>query len=223
MGKRWLPLEANPEVMNQFMRGLGVPAEAGFCDVYGLDDEMLAMVPQPVLAVILLYPQDRKKESVASPSSTVESKKLSKNVYFTKQTIGNACGTVGIIHAIGNALSRIKLVEGSYFDRFYKQTADMDPAQRASFLEEDEEMEKAHSVAVSAGDTEAKDGVIEHYVCFSCVDDEIFELDGGNSQPISHGPSSPDSLLQDAAKVIKARIAQYPGSLNFNVMALSKQ
>ncbi|BAF15386.1 Os04g0546400 [Oryza sativa Japonica Group] len=114
-------------------------------------------------------------------------------------------------------------VEGSYFDRFYKQTADMDPAQRASFLEEDEEMEKAHSVAVSAGDTEAKDGVIEHYVCFSCVDDEIFELDGGNSQPISHGPSSPDSLLQDAAKVIKARIAQYPGSLNFNVMALSKQ
>jgi ubiquitin carboxyl-terminal hydrolase L3 len=99
----------------------------------------------------------------------------------------------------------------------------MDPAQRASFLEEDEEMEKAHSVAVSAGDTEAKDGVIEHYVCFSCVDDEIFELDGGNSQPISHGPSSPDSLLQDAAKVIKARIAQYPGSLNFNVMALSKQ
>ncbi|EEC77749.1 hypothetical protein OsI_16869 [Oryza sativa Indica Group] len=223
MGKRWLPLEANPEVMNQFMRGLGVPAEAGFCDVYGLDDEMLAMVPQPVLAVIWLYPQDRKKESVASPSSTVESKKLSKNVYFTKQTIGNACGTVGIIHAIGNALSRIKLVEGSYFDRFYKQTADMDPAQRASFLEEDEEMEKAHSVAVSAGDTEAKDGVIEHYVCFSCVDDEIFELDGGNSQPISHGPSSPDSLLQDAAKVIKARIAQYPGSLNFNVMALSKQ
>ncbi|XP_044333709.1 ubiquitin carboxyl-terminal hydrolase 3 isoform X2 [Triticum aestivum] len=196
MVKRWLPLEANPDVMNQFMWGLGVPEDVGFCDVYGLDDEMLAMVPQPVLAVLLLYPQDRKKESDASTTSTVETKEPNKKVYFTKQTVGNACGTIGIIHAIGNAVSKIKLVDGSYFHRFYKQTADMDPIQRAAFLEEDQEMEDAHSVAAAGGDTEAKDGVIEHYVCFSCVDGELYELDGGNPQPIHHGPSSPDSLLQ---------------------------
>ncbi|KAK3141887.1 hypothetical protein QOZ80_4BG0339500 [Eleusine coracana subsp. coracana] len=218
MGKRWLPLEANPDVMNQFMWGLGVPEDVGFCDVYGLDDEMLAMVPQPVLAVLLLYPQDRIKESQASTASSVETKEPSKNVYFTKQTVGNACGTVGIIHALENAASRIKLGQGSYFDRFYRQTADMDPTQRAAFLEEDQEMENAHSVAVTAGDTEAKDGVIEHYVCFSCVDGELYELDGGKSQPIYHGPSSSDSFLQDAAKVIKARVAQYSHSNNFNVM-----
>ncbi|KAI5017842.1 hypothetical protein ZWY2020_042730 [Hordeum vulgare] len=89
MVKRWLPLEANPNVMNQvptpplhflyspvsrpglpssslahgpsrygarFMWGLGVPEDVGFCNVYGLDDEMLVMVRQPVLAVLLLYP-----------------------------------------------------------------------------------------------------------------------------------------------------------------------
>ncbi|XP_051218510.1 ubiquitin carboxyl-terminal hydrolase 3 [Lolium perenne] len=223
MVKRWLPLEANPDVMNQFMWGLGVPEDVGFCDVYGLDDEMLAMVPQPVLAVLLLYPQDGKKESDASTASTVESKEPNKKVYFTKQTVGNACGTIGIIHAVGNAVSRIKLVDGSYFHRFYKQTADMDPIQRAAFLEEDEEMEDAHSVAAAGGDTEAKDGVIEHYVCFSCVDGELYELDGGKPQPIHHGHSSPDSLLQDSARVIKARIVEYSGSINFNVMALSKK
>nr|ACF83507.1 unknown [Zea mays] len=114
-------------------------------------------------------------------------------------------------------------VEGSYFEKFYKQTADMDPAQRAAFLEEDDEMEDAHSVAASAGDTDANVDVNEHFVCFSCVDGELYELDGRKSQPTSHGPSSPETLLQDAAKVIKARIAENPNSMNFNVMALSKK
>jgi len=199
-----------------------------FCDVYGLDDELLAMVPQPVLAVLFLYPltsldEEEKEESSASGTSTTRGKELSKKVYFTKQTVGNACGTVGVIHAIGNAKSQIKLVEGSYFEKFYKQTADMDPIQRATFLEEDDEMEDAHSVAASAGDTDANVDVNEHFVCFSCVDGELYELDGRKSQPTSHGPSSPETLLQDAAKVIKARIAENPNSMNFNVMALSKK
>ncbi|CAL4967949.1 unnamed protein product [Urochloa decumbens] len=234
MGKRWIPLEANPDVMNQFIWGLGVPeGDAQFCDVYGLDDELLAMVPQPVLAVVLLYPltsldEEEKEESGASGASAAGAKNfmmqdLSKKVYFTKQTVGNACGTIGVIHAIGNATSQIKLVEGSYFEKFYKKTADMDPVQRAAFLEDDDEMEDAHSVAASAGDTDANVDVNEHFVCFSCVDGELYELDGRKSEPISHGPSSPETLLQDAAKAIRARIAENPDSLNFNVMALSKQ
>lgn len=80
--KRWLPLEANPDVMNQvwsnfpsiflfiykiinnlrkchlqFLWGLGVPPDEAECfDVYGLDEELLEMVPKPVLALLFLYP-----------------------------------------------------------------------------------------------------------------------------------------------------------------------
>ncbi|KAJ8774408.1 hypothetical protein K2173_012714 [Erythroxylum novogranatense] len=48
------------------------------------------------------------------------------------------------------------------------------------------------------------------------VNGELFELDGEKSGPISHGPTSPGSLLQDAAKVIAGIIQQNPHSLNFN-------
>ena len=54
--KREIPLEANPKVMSQFAWGLGIPKEEAFSDVYGYDDELLDMMPKPVLTIIFLYP-----------------------------------------------------------------------------------------------------------------------------------------------------------------------
>ncbi|KAJ6798920.1 ubiquitin carboxyl-terminal hydrolase 3-like [Iris pallida] len=226
--KRWVPLEANPDVMNQFIWGLGVPLhEAEFNDVYGLDEDLLQMVPQPVLAVLLLFPYsaqlEAERKAEEEQASGTSKQDHSKKVYYLKQTVANACGTIGLLHAIGNATSEIDLIEGSYLDRFFKSTVNMNPFERAAFLEEDREMEDAHSIAASAGDTEASSNVNEHYVCFTCIDGQLYQLDGRKNQPISHGPSSRNSLLQDAAEVIKAFIQNNPGSINFNVMALSKK
>lgn len=108
-------------------------------------------------------------------------------------------------------------------DNFFKTTANMDPLERAAFLENDREMEVAHSVAAGAGETEATDNVNTHFICFAFVNGELYELDGRRSGPISHGPSSPDTLLPDAAKVIRKMIDKNPDSLGFNVMAISKK
>ncbi|XP_038903625.1 ubiquitin carboxyl-terminal hydrolase 3-like [Benincasa hispida] len=222
--KRWLPLEANPDVMNQFLWGLGLPEDEAECtDVYGLDDELLNMVPKPVLAVLFLYPITQKSEEERLQQEKDAKKDYSDQVYFMKQTVGNACGTIGLLHAIGNITPEIKLSEGSFLDRFFKSTRNMDPMERAAFLERDNEMEVAHSVAATAGNTAAPENVDTHFICFSCVDGKLYELDGRKSEPISHGPSSPSSLLQDAAQVIKGMISNNPDSLSFNVIAISKK
>lgn len=225
--KRWLPLESNPEIMNQFVQGLGVSSDAEFVDVYGFDKELLAMVPAPVLAVLLLYPLTDEFEAARARQGNFdkEDKQAGSNVYFMKQTVGNACGTVALLHAVGNNLSRVALMQGSYFERFFEATQKLTPEERATALEKDDEIENVHSVAASAGDTAPPDintSVDLHFICFVCVDGGLFELDGRRSKPIHHGSSSPETLLQDSVKVIKSFIEANPNSVNFNVISFSK-
>lgn len=226
--KRWLPLEANPDVMNQFVQGLGFHPDTEFVDVYGFDEELLAMVPAPVLAVLFLFPvNDEVEEACQAELQKLgkEEHNVSDKVYFMRQTVGNACGTVALIHAIGNNLAQVQLAQGSYFERLFQVTSHLTPDERAEFLEKDDELEGAHSVAATAGDTTPPDlntSVDLHFVCFVCVDGGLYELDGRRKQPIYHGSSTPQTLLGDAVKYIKAFIERSPNSVNFNVIALSK-
>jgi ubiquitin carboxyl-terminal hydrolase L3 len=62
MGKRkkqWMPLESNPDIMNKYLLELGAGGPYQFVDVFGVDPELLSLVPQPVAAVVLLYPISR--------------------------------------------------------------------------------------------------------------------------------------------------------------------
>jgi ubiquitin carboxyl-terminal hydrolase L3 len=108
--KRFIPLESNPEVFTQLIRNLGVHS-LRFEDVYSLDDpDLLAMVPRPVLALVMVFPvsetyeQHRKQDDAqrAEYSGSGESE----DVIWYKQTIHNACGLYGILHAISNGNAR---------------------------------------------------------------------------------------------------------------------
>lgn len=55
MGKRWLPLESNPDVLNNFTSALGLDiSQYSFHDVFGLDEVRLP-VPVPTMVAIAVH------------------------------------------------------------------------------------------------------------------------------------------------------------------------
>lgn len=114
------------------------------------------MVPQPVKAVIMLFPitpatEAAKDEEEAKIMSSGQ--KLPSDVWFTKQTVSNACGTVGVLHALGNA--DIQFAAGSFLDRFFTISRGMSPEEKARLLENPKEgepdLERSHQDAAQAG------------------------------------------------------------------------
>lgn len=78
-----------------------------------------------------------------------------------KQTVGNACGTIALLHAIFNNMDHLKIREDSFLARFYFLSTTMTPEERAELLENPQEgqpdIEHAHQVSLCRHST--ADGV----------------------------------------------------------------
>ncbi|KAJ1730583.1 hypothetical protein LPJ61_002938, partial [Coemansia biformis] len=202
---RWVPLESSPEAMNKMIHALGVDKSVGFSDVWGLDDELLDMVAQPVRALVFLFPQSEDGRGPRMEEAAAASNTVSPKVWFTRQTIGNACGTMAVLHALGNCQDTVTI--GGELAAFFAQTSDLPPGERAAKLETNAAIAESHSASAAEGQTAAPsaDAEVEHhYSAFVVVDGSLYEVDGMLSAPINHGPSS--DLLRDGARAIKKRI-----------------
>jgi ubiquitin carboxyl-terminal hydrolase L3 len=222
----WIPLESNPDVMNQFLHGLGVLPGWQFYDCFGLEPELLAFVPQPCIAVIISFPYDKLKPEKNKEREKIEKdgQEVSPNVYFMKQLIENACGTIALIHSIANNTNRLKFSHESAIKQFIESTKTKTPVERGEALSRNKDIAQLHVQAARSGETEtpAEDAEVEsHFVCFCEVDGCLYELDGTKQFPINHGKISPNGFLQDAANVIKTKfIDKVSNDIRFTMIAL---
>ncbi|KAF9580995.1 Ubiquitin carboxyl-terminal hydrolase isozyme L3 [Lunasporangiospora selenospora] len=213
-GMRWIPLESNPDVTTALHPRL--------------DEELLSFVPQPVHAIILLFPFTEKYEEYIKEEAAKIDKEgqfVSPNVVFYPQTIHNACGTMGVLHSIANNWAHgghLKLDEGGVIKNFLDKTVNLKPDERARALEEDTEMARVHKIHASTGQTATPDLADEvdlHFVCLIERDGHLYELDGVKPYPINHGVTTQDNFLKDAINVAKQFVARDPDNLNFSVIA----
>ncbi|XP_033003849.1 ubiquitin carboxyl-terminal hydrolase isozyme L3 isoform X2 [Lacerta agilis] len=224
---RWLPLEANPDVTNQFLKQLGIHPSWQFVDVYGMEPELLSMVPRPVCAILLLFPVTEKYETFRTEEEEkikAQGQEVKPSVYFMKQTISNACGTIGLIHAIANNRDKINFETDSSLKKFLDDSMPMSPEERAKYLETYEAIRVTHESSAHEGQTEAPsidEKVDLHFIALVNIDGNLYELDGRKPFPINHGQSSDDTFLEDAVEVCKKFMERDPDELRFNAIALA--
>eukprot|EP00306_Pavlova_sp_CCMP459_P009036 CAMPEP_0185186260 /NCGR_PEP_ID=MMETSP1140-20130426/3911_1 /TAXON_ID=298111 /ORGANISM="Pavlova sp., Strain CCMP459" /LENGTH=264 /DNA_ID=CAMNT_0027752529 /DNA_START=16 /DNA_END=811 /DNA_ORIENTATION=- len=220
----WLPLESNPEVLNEFAAKIGAEPTFAFHDVFGLDPELLAMVPQPVVAVTLLFPSDEMRPAKEAQLRALEEKGYAPDlsVFFMRQYVGNACGTIAAVHALGN--NPFVVGSGSPLAAFLAENAQASPAERGASLASAEFVRAATSQSAQQGQTATPglgDEVNHHFITFVSKDGRCLELDGTKPYPIDHGPVEGDDLLTAAAGVIKREFIDKVPDGTFNVMALA--
>lgn len=108
--------------------------------------------------------------------------------------------------------------------------ASLDPARRASTLEDDEKLELEYKTVALQGDTKPpenpEDEVDYHYVCFvkSHKDGHLYELDGDRKGPVDWGHfEGRDMLSDEGLSIIKEFIKPIANDVGFSLLALAPE
>lgn len=232
----FIPLEANPELMTTLLHKLGLSKKLQIHDVYSLTDpEFLAFIPRPALALLLVFPVSAVYESSRmSEDAGVKEYAGSGDgepVVWWKQTIRNACGLMGLLHAVSNGPARAYIEKDTPLSTLLSQSIPLPPAERSALLEKTPALASAHQEAASQGQTvapDAQDDVDLHYVCFVKTDHDggtLWELDGRRKGPIARGQLGPDddvlseqALLWGPLKFLE----RGGGDMRFSCVALAE-
>lgn len=239
MTKQFVILENNPVVMNHLARSLGLKANLAFHDIYSLTDpELLAFIPRPVHALLVIIPLTPtwKEARIAEDKDKSEyaGKGEEEPVIWFKQTIGNACGSIGLVHCLINGEPSKHITPGSTLDQIKKDALPKTMWDRAKVLEESEAFEEAHASAAKLGDTKppslgSDEHKGQHFVAFVKGNDgHLWELEGDRKGPLDRGllkededVLSPGALERGLGGLMRIE-SEKGGDLRFSAIALAE-
>lgn len=223
--------------MSSLLHKLGLSSQLAFHDVFSIDEpELLAFVPRPACALLLVFPINDTYEgfrlSEDHDKAEYEGFGPQEEVVWYKQTIGNACGLIGVLHAVSNGPARDFITPDSSLAKLLQDAIGLKPSQRADLLYESQALENAHQAAASGGDTAApaaEDNIDLHYVCFvKSANNHLWEMDGRRKGPLDRGALSADQdVLSDQAldlgvrSFLRREAEAGGGDLRFSLIALS--
>ena len=222
--------------MTNLVHQLGLSRALAFQDVYSIDDaDLIACVPRPCHALLLVFPVSDTYETFRRTEDADRTDYAGsgpdEEVLWFKQTIGNACGLIGLLHGASNGLARSFVEKGSDLEGLLREAVGLGPAARAELLHKSDALESAHASAASKGDSAplpAESNVDLHYVCFVRSEKgNLWELDGRRKGPLLRGALdegddmlSPKALELGVRSFLRREQEAGGGELRFSLVAL---
>lgn len=98
--------------MSALLHKLGLSRKIAYHDVFSIDEpELLEFVPRPAHALLLVFPVSATYEKFRveedSTRQEYEGSGPDEEVIWYKQTIGNACGLIGVLHSVSNGAAKL--------------------------------------------------------------------------------------------------------------------
>jgi ubiquitin carboxyl-terminal hydrolase L5 len=176
--------------------------------------------------VIFLFKYTNDSTKSDQPKDGTYDYDATNNIFFANQTIQNACGTQALLSVLLNKDQEVDI--GTQLRDFKDFTGAFPPDLRGEALSNSELIRNVHnSFARSAPfvDETARIATEEddlfHFVAYSSINGCLYELDGLQPAPISHGPCSVEEFPEKVIPVLQRRIQRYPAhEIRFNLMAM---
>jgi ubiquitin carboxyl-terminal hydrolase L3 len=192
----------------------------------------------PHLRIVILpltpaWDADRLAED--SNTGEYEGKGEEEPVIWFKQTIGHACGSIGLIHCLLNGPAKEFILPDSTLAKLRKDAIPLGMEERAQLLYDSKELEEAHQSVAEMGDTaapsaEVGDRLGQHFVSFVKVEGGLWELEGSRKGPLYRGElgEGEDVLSSRGVEMGIGRVMELErkaggGDLRFSCIALAKR
>ncbi|KAK9475230.1 ubiquitin carboxyl-terminal hydrolase [Dipodascopsis tothii] len=225
MSSGWNTIESDAGVFTELVESFGAKS-VEFAEVFTLDPDELRNI-QPIYGVIFLFKWT--PELARSPDSDENGvfDRESSNLFFAHQKIQNACATQAILSIL---LNRADIHIGETLNDFKEFVADFGAELRGETLSNSDLIRHVHNsfsrptpfineAAMNQDSTTGED--VYHFIAYTVTNGKLYELDGLQPYPISHGYCDDAVFPERITDVLTRRIARYPATeIRFNLLAV---
>ncbi|KAF2154375.1 ubiquitinyl hydrolase [Myriangium duriaei CBS 260.36] len=235
MSGGWNTIESDAGVFTSLLSTLGIP-DVQCEELISLDSDTLSTLSPLGVIFLFRYPTgdssqlSGQRDGQLDHSASDPDANGNSPVWFARQSIQNACGTQALLSVVLNKSVTEGVQLGSTLGEFRDFTAGFDSELRGDALSNSTAIRDAHNSFARASPfisdeqkLATEDDDVFHFIGYTAVGGKLYELDGLQGAPISHGECKAEEFAQKVIPVLQRRIERYPAhEIRFNLLAVCK-